>query len=208
MPLPHLYVDHSVVAHPGSWAPLEEVLNDGKVRLVLSLWNLFEIGSASDKAQQAQRLTFLEGFDPIWILERVDLQRLEVRNFCWKQWCGVTPEPLQVFKRNLSEVEAPHAGSQTRIGLTPTQWINGVNFSKYDPYKKLAPNALLKLQSHTPKEIKDPEIFRAWVKGALPKFDPENRALSKSELADFLDGCEHDQSAFYEACPAMAVGTP
>ncbi len=73
--MPSLYVDHSIVTHPPSWKPIEDVLTGGKAQLALSLWNLFEIGSASDKTQQAQRLAFLMKFNPLWILERVEIQR-------------------------------------------------------------------------------------------------------------------------------------
>lgn len=134
--MPSLYIDHSIVTHPLSWKPMEDVLTDGKAKLALSLWNLFEIGSASDKTQQEQRLAFLMKFSPFWILERIEIQRQEVRAYLWKEKFGVASEPIQVFKRHLSEVESSHAGSETRIGLTPTQWINGVDFSKYDSYKK------------------------------------------------------------------------
>jgi hypothetical protein len=76
-----LYIDHSIVAHPPSWSAVDDVLTRGKAQLALSLWNLFEIGSASDRAQQDQRLAFLAKFNPLWILERIAIQRLEVRAF-------------------------------------------------------------------------------------------------------------------------------
>src|SRR4051794_13454624 len=148
-----LYVDHSIVAHPTSWKPLEDVLGGSKVQLALSLWNLFEIGSASDKTQQEQRLAFLTKLGPLWTLERVEIQRQEVRAFLWKEKFGVTPEAIQIFRRHLSEVESYHAGSETRIGLTPTQWINGVDFRKYDEHKELAPTALRQLQGHGAKNV-------------------------------------------------------
>lgn len=206
-PMPTLYIDHSVVTHAPSWKPIEDVLTGGRTQLALSLWNLFEIGSASDKTQQGQRLAFLAKFDPLWVLERVDIQRQETRAFLWKKKFGVTLEPLQVFKRHLSEVELYHAGSETRIGLTPTQWIDGVDFRKYEEYKKLAPTALRQLQTYGKKKIakRQDEIFRKWIEAALPDVNPEGRAFSTAELSEFLAFCEGNQTAFYAACPAMAV---
>jgi hypothetical protein len=205
--MPSLYIDHSIVTHPLSWKPMEDVLDGGKAQLVLSLWNLFEIGSASDKTQQALRLEFLMKFRPLWILERIEIQRQEIRTFLWKEKFDVTLEPLQVFKHHLSEVESYYAGSETGIGLTPTQWINGVNFGKYDAYKELTPTALRQLQNHGATKIveRQDEIFRKWIEALLPEVNPEGHGFSKAELSESLVFCEKNQAAFYAACPAMAV---
>jgi hypothetical protein len=205
--MPNLYIDHSVITHPPSWKPLKDVLAAGKVQLALSLWNLFEIGSASDKTQQAQRLAFLEQFSPLWILERLEIQRQEVQRFLWKMKFCVASEAMQVFKRHLSEVESYYAGSETRIGLTPTQWINGVNFARYDAYKDRAPTALRQIQIQGAKKIaeRQDEIFGRWIDGLLPKINPEGHAFTKDELSAFLTLCQVNQAEFYAACPAMAV---
>jgi hypothetical protein len=142
----------TALSGPPSWEPLEDVLSVGKAQLALSLWNLFEIGSASDKAQRAQHLAFLMKFNPLWILERVEIQRQEVRAFLWKEKLDINPDIIQVFKDHLSEVESYYAGSETRIGLTPSQWINGVDFPRYRAQKELAPTALRQLQAHDAKE--------------------------------------------------------
>jgi hypothetical protein len=39
----------------------------------------------------------------------------------------------------------------------------------------------------------------------LPNTNPEGLAFSKAELSEFLAFCEGNQTAFYAACPAMAV---
>jgi hypothetical protein len=77
--VPTLYIDHSPVTHEPSWGPLQDVLAAKKLRLALSLWNLVEIGSATDAVQREKRLRFLEQFDPLWIVERVDVHRQEAR---------------------------------------------------------------------------------------------------------------------------------
>ena len=202
-----LYLDHSIVTHPASWKPVEDVLTSGKARLVLSLWNLFEIGSASDKAQQDERLAFLTRFNPLWILERVQIQRHEVRAFLSKERLQIEPEPVDAFRRHLSEVESYMVGSQTRIGVTPRQWIDGVDFPRFDPSKQFAPTALRQLQTFGPKKIaeRQNEIFEKWVQGVLPTKRPDGSAYSKADLSDFSKFCVGNQTAFYVACPAMAV---
>lgn len=202
-----LYLDHSIVTHPASWTPVDDVLTNGKAQLALSLWNLFEIGSASDRAQQDQRLTFLMKAKPLWILERVQIERREVRAFLWKEKLQVAPEPIDAFRRHLSEVESFMVGSKTRIGVTPRQWIDTIDFKRYAPSKELAPTALRQLQTLGPKKVaeRQDEIFERWIEGLLPTKLPDGSACSKAELLEFSKFCLDNQAAFYAACPAMAV---
>jgi hypothetical protein len=178
-----------------------------KAHLTLSLWNLFEIGSASDRVQQDQRLAFLAKLKPLWILERVAIQRLEVRAFLWREKFGWASEPVVVFKRNLSEVEAYMVGSIARIGVTPRQWIDGTDFKGFDESKDLAPTALRQLQTFGAKKIaeRQDEIFRRWIQALLPALRPNATAFSKAEIEEMSKFCEDNQAAFYLACPAMAV---
>ncbi|MBW5438158.1 hypothetical protein FXB41_26365 [Bradyrhizobium canariense] len=205
--MPTLYLDHSIITHPASWTPVDDVLTAGKVQLALSLWNLFEIGSASDRAQQDQRLAFLMKAKPLWILERVQIERREVRAFLWKQKLQIAPEPVDAFRRHLSEVESFMVGSQTRIGVTPRQWIDTIDFKRYAPSKELAPTALRQLQTLGPKKVaeRQDEIFEKWIHGLLPTKLPDGSACSKAELLAFSKFCLDNQAAFYAACPAMAV---
>ncbi|NOJ39977.1 hypothetical protein [Bradyrhizobium australiense] len=161
------------------------------MQLVLSLWNLFEIGSAEDKAQQVQRLGFLEKFNPLWI-ERVEIGRQEVRAFIWKKALRIAPEPIQVFNRYLSQVDSYLSGTGTRIGLTPRQWIDGVDFERFKRPKELAPTALRQLQTYGAKKmaLRQDEMFQKWISGLLPKTDPEGRAFSRTELAELSAFCE------------------
>jgi hypothetical protein len=78
---PTLYLEHSAVSNETWWPPINAVLATGQVRLALSLWNLVEIGSGADRKQQGRRLGFLEQHNPLWICERVAVQRQEVERF-------------------------------------------------------------------------------------------------------------------------------
>jgi hypothetical protein len=74
-PLAHLYLDHSAVAHEPWWPQIDAILASGRVTLALSLWNLVEIGIATNLEQRERRLAFLEKHKPLWIVERVGVQR-------------------------------------------------------------------------------------------------------------------------------------
>jgi hypothetical protein len=112
----------------------------------LSLWNLVEIGCGTDRNQQDRRLAFLEQHDPLWIVERVVVQRQEVERFLWEGRFGVAPRDLCVVTPHLSVVDFYHSGTQTRVGL-PRGWIDGVDFNRVAKRKELAPDALTRLQA-------------------------------------------------------------
>jgi hypothetical protein len=202
-----LYLDHSVVSHEPSWQPIEEILSSGKLRLVLSLWNLVEIGSAADTAQRERRLSFLEKFNPLWIVERVPVQRQEVEYFLRKEFFRVDAAQPQVFAPHLSMVDHYHAGPLTRIGLTARRWIDGVNFKRLDESKQLAPNALKILQAVGKKTFKarQREIFRPRIKALIPKSDPDGKLLTRAQRLELLDYCEQHQKQFFAACKSLNV---
>src|SRR5206468_2342718 len=64
---PILYLDHSAISNEKWWPQIDAVLATGQIRLALSVWNLVEIGSATDRNQQDRRLAFLEQHHPLWI---------------------------------------------------------------------------------------------------------------------------------------------
>ena len=61
-----IYIDHSIVTHEPSWEDLRRAVEAGKIRLTLSVWNLVEIGDATDEAQRERRIAFLiDGLRPL-----------------------------------------------------------------------------------------------------------------------------------------------
>ncbi len=119
-----LYIDHSIVAHEPSWEGLRRAVGSGKIRLALSVWNLVEIGDATDEAQLERRLAFLiDELCPLWVVERRAIQRQEVERFLWRERFGATPREVIAITSSLSVVDSFSAGAQTRIGLTARQFI-------------------------------------------------------------------------------------
>ncbi len=202
-----LCIDHSVVTHEASWPALAHSLASGKLRLALSLWNLVEIGAASDKAQQRRRLTFLEKFNPLWIVERVSIQKQEVQGFLWKNVFRAAPTEPQVFTPHLSVVDSYHEGHKARIGLTASQWIAGIDFEGIEKRKDLAPNALKFLQTVDRQTLEDreDEIFKPWIEPLLPTADPDGRALTKVRGAELLNYCAEHRDEFFAWCKSLAV---
>jgi hypothetical protein len=74
------YVDHNFLINcitiDGWRAITTDACNSGRVRLIVSPWNIFEIGKSRD-LHVDELLTIVDEFKPSWILERVDLQLRE-----------------------------------------------------------------------------------------------------------------------------------
>ena len=139
--MPNLYLDHSVAAHEAWWPHIDAILSAGDCRLALSLWNLYEVGEATDPKQRERRLVFLERHNPLWIVERLGVQSQEVKRFVWTNHFRVAADDVRVFVPRLSMVEAFMAGAKTRIGLTSRAWIDGTDFARHQQQKNLAPHA-------------------------------------------------------------------
>lgn len=205
---PILYVDHSVVAGEAWWPYLEQAVRSGKMRLALSLWNLFEIGAAEDAAQQERRLTFLQSLDPLWVVERRAIQKQEVRRFLWRHHYGLEPnDELLVVTPHLSVVNSFLCGPQMRIGLTPRQFIRGLDYKRLNPLKRLSPEAQITLKTTQPAKLKafDKRIFTGWVGQSMPDRGPDERLLTSAKKAELAVFCHGDVVRFLAECPAMAV---
>jgi len=206
---PLAFIDHSIVTHEPSWAALEALVSGGHAQhaqLVLSVWNLYEIGQAGDRAQQDRRLAFLARQSPVWAVERCTLQQKEVERFLYQHYFHTAPSAFDVIVLSLSMMHY-HSSGRYIAGLTPRQWIDGVDFKRLDKLKDLSPNALKTLQSAGPQVVKakQQEMFRAWIRNLIPTFDPNRRALKKTEIEQLLDFCEAHSALFLSECKSLAV---
>jgi hypothetical protein len=101
------YIDHNFLIdclNRESWRTITaEACGSGRVRLVLSPWSIYEIGSAAP-AHMEELIEIAEELNPSWILERVDLQ---LREFVIA-WNGFWNGTITKFDpiRTLSEVNA------------------------------------------------------------------------------------------------------
>ncbi len=202
-----LYIDHSIVTHEPSWRGVSQAVGSGKVRLVLSVWNLVEIGSATDGAQREHRLTFLEGLAPLWVVERRAIQRQEVERFLWQHKFGSAPRDLIAITPLLSVVDLFFAGAQTRIGLTARQFIRETDFTSLRPLKRLSPDALRTLQGADRRTLrrKEKEMFEAWILPSIPDRALDCRALTVSQKADLVAFCWRHKKKLFAECRCLAV---
>jgi len=202
-----LYIDHTVLTTEASWPDVGRAVSEKKARLALSVWNLVELGMATDTAQQGRRLAFLEGLNPIWVLERRAIQRQEVERFLWRENYRRAPKELTVFTPYLSVVDSFFRGTTARIGLTPRQFIHEIDFASLLPAKALAPTALGQLQQvdrKTQRKLEGP-MFESWIEPSIPDRDADGRLLTVAEKAELFTFCWQHKKAFFAASPCLAV---
>jgi len=103
-----LYLDHQYIARetagqPAHWQQLSAMLAaNPEWRLAVSECNLLEIASDGDKVRAQRRAAFVDSLKPAWMMERLDIQKCEVKAFLWKNHFHVEPVPFFVFHDHLS----------------------------------------------------------------------------------------------------------
>ena len=91
------YLDHSLVTNDPAWPSLQRLFQDSRYQLCLSIWNLLEIGSASDLAQRKVRVAFLSSLKLVWLLDHVYVRKQEVKRYLWPRlFDTAAPEMLYV----------------------------------------------------------------------------------------------------------------
>lgn len=203
-----VYIDHSIVTRDAWWPCLRRAVSaGGTARLVLSLFNLFEIGAASDNVQQDARLAFLEKLNPLWAVERRGVQKHEVKRFLWTNKFGVQPEDLVVITPSLSVVNYLLSGSQAVIGITPKQFMRGINFDLLNPLKKLSPAAQTSLKAADPAVLKriEPKVFTGWIGDSVPLWGPDGKIMPEAARIELATFCYQRRDQFLSECPCLAV---
>jgi hypothetical protein len=201
------YIDHSVVTREAWWPYLRRAVSDDGCKIVLSVWNLFEIGAASDQAQQSARLAFFESLNPLWAVDRRSLQKQEVKRFLWNHKFGLQPDDLIAITASFSVANYFLSGPLTVIGETPKQFISGIDFETLNPLKKLSPAAqtTLKAVDRAALKRKEPEIFTGWIGQSVPLWAPDGKPFTREERADLAGWCYERRKQFLWECPSLAV---
>ena len=206
-----LYLDHQYIAReaggqPAHWQQLGAMLAaNSEWRLAVSECNLLEIASDGDKARARRRATFIDSLKPVWMMERLDIQKCEVKAFLWENHFLVDPEPFDVFHEHLSQVIIPHA--QPVIGETAASWVARINPTEIDGAKRQTVSSLRTLQAakRRQKQQIDESVFRAWVEPKISRRDPGSLLIKKAGRDTLAGFCWANRDQFYRECLAMGV---
>jgi hypothetical protein len=204
-----LYADHMVLVRPAQRTELSKLLNTSTdLRFAASIWNLYEISLATDRAQVVRLAEFIDQHRPLWISNLIDIQKLEIRRFLWLRYFEVSADSIGAFSDHLSVVSAGLVGSRTRLGYTAVGWVKD-NWGKIDlkAARQETVSAMVTLQNTTQRRRKEAEseTFREWLRARLPVRDPEEIPLRPARRQAILDFCWAERQKLYQDCPAIQV---
>jgi hypothetical protein len=201
-----LYIDHSIVAREARWSDLKDLMDTGRVRLGLSLWNFYEIAGATDADQKERRVAFLLRFKPLWIRERREVQRHEVLTFVARHCFGRDSPKVDATVPYFSMLVSPWTRQNTQIGLTPQQWMATLDMDALAAARRQTPESLLILQRRqSDMRQHEAEIFERWIKKSLPLQAPDGRRLLYQERVELLAYCKDHRTEVLSECPALGV---
>jgi hypothetical protein len=206
-----LYLDHQYIARetqgqPTHWHQLSAMLAaNPEWHLAVSECNLLEIASDGDKARARRRAAFIDSLKPAWMMERLDIQKNEVKSFLWKNHFTVNPAPFSVFHEHLSQVTIHH--TQPIIGETAASWVARVDPTEIDAAKRQTVSSLRTLQAATKQQKQqiDEAVFRAWIGPKIPLRDTAGVLMRRADRDTLAAFCWANRDHFYRECPAMGV---
>src|SRR5688572_20515013 len=80
-----VYLDNSVIGREGDWPAIRNLFDQARgYRLAFSEWGLYEIASHGDRSTVMRRADFVESLNPVWLIERLHVQCMELRDFVWR----------------------------------------------------------------------------------------------------------------------------
>jgi hypothetical protein len=207
-----IYVDHHVLIRYEDWPELRAVFapNAG-VRLVLSEWNLFEIANYGDRKEVFRRAAFLDSLKPLWIMERLQILKAELRSFIYQTYYNTENVFSSPFSDSLSVIVSYNLGSKTPLCLTASELVRVLAhpYSKntINATKPLTTNALTGLQAAgiVERDRVKSEVFRRHIYPLLPTHDPQNQVIKQKEKSALLQHCESNKIDFYTSCSAFRV---
>ena len=204
-----IYLNHEIIAGEKSWPLIRSTIGRSEDKtLAISQYNLVEAAGGSCQSQTVRRMEFIDSLRPVWVRDRRDIQREEVRNFVWERCFNSPMNCVCPFSRSLSAVLAYHLGAKTPLDCSARKWlaIFGGELQLDEP-KTATVNALTILQAidRQKKMSTQAQAFCEWVCQNLPFRDPRNRLIGAAECRELSEHCLDNQLEFFQRCRSMAV---
>ena len=222
-----IYVDHNIVHYFVAGFPLgrDEAQERNALdwiqadpdqrRIVFSLWNIIEASREEPEARVQALARFMEECNPLWAVERRNIQHLEVKNYVYAEVLGhpeVAP-PISVIKNYLSEVLdilSPQAISM--VGVTvdrlTTSFCRDRRFrDDFQAMMEQVPQVLRGLQEARQSGTLTPEIdeetLRRWLIPCIPNVGPEGQPIDIVKFVEVLEVCVRQYKDLLAHCPCM-----
>ena len=206
-----VYLEHSYLAKEDNWPSIIEFFREDGYTAVVSDWNIVEISQASDRKQAKRRVRFLESLNPLWMINKVEIQKKEVQSFLFRSYFGEFIWPYNVF------VESFFTSVEVSLSRKPKQGWSLFKFvdaclkdpSILHPIKKEQDVYLedyFRIKGIGIDKIKNmhDEILRRWIIDVLPNKQPNGKNLNLEEKNFLLEYCVQNKQKFFNYCPYFA----
>lgn len=219
-----IYLDHNIVHYFVAGFPLgwdearERNALDGiqadpdQRRIVFSLWNIIEASRDTSEARVQALARFMEECNPLWAVERRNIQHLEVKNYVYAKVLG-HPEvaaPISVIKNYLSEVlDILNPQAASIVGVTVDQVATSFYRNRHHIKATMGqvPQVLRGLQEARRNGTLTPEIdeetLRRWLKPCIPNVGPDGQPIDIVRFVEVLEVCVRQFKDLLAHCPCM-----
>lgn len=213
--MPLTYLDQNALVALGRKARnaefrkiLDTALESGSLTIVVSSWHLIETANTPDLPRALELAEFIDSVRPVWLLERRDIQKLDIEeDFC--RFLGLEyPTKPRVTTRSAAfaalnnQNDAPKFNIESRAFVK--QWIEHPEQLRVleETYKRNA-ETLPRLRELTKQGKLTAEIRRRvdelLVTGSLPKSTPAGLDVGRETRMEYV------QQAKVENIPSFAI---
>jgi len=223
-----IYVDHNIVHYFVAGFPLgQDVARERNAldwiqadpdqrRIVFSFWNIIEASQEAPEARVHALARFMQECNPLWVADRRNIQRLEVKNYVYAEILGhpeVAPT-ISVIKNSLSEIlDILRPQTVPIVGVTVDRLATSFyrNRGLRDQTRatmEQATQALRGLQEARQNGTLTPEIdeetLRRWLKPCIPNVGPEGQPIEDIvRFVEVLEICVRQYKDLLAHCPCM-----
>jgi hypothetical protein len=187
---------------------LDSVLKSRMLAVVVSSWHLIETAHTTNVANAVELAEFIDSLDPTWLLERRNIQMLDVEEDFYRFLKLEHPNAQRVTTRSAVFAALNHQKDGPKCDIPSRdfvkQWIEHPEQLRVldETYKKNA-DTLAKLRELTKQGKLTDEIRRRVDEllflGSLPKCTPAGLAISREAKMEYV------KQAKAEAIPSLAI---
>jgi hypothetical protein len=201
-------LEHSYLVKEENWDSLSQFFKDNKsYKPVLSDWTIVEISQASDLSQAKRRIAFVESLSPLWLVNKLKVQKQELRSFLYRFYWGLPISPYSAFTADFADVSEEVIPIELKGDWTFKSFVlsciqkpshlNEIHNSKdlyIDNYHKLKSIGFKKLQKRID------VIIQGWIEGILPEKTPDGGMVTDTEKKQLISFCLGNRAIFYKNC--------
>jgi hypothetical protein len=159
-----------------------------------------------------RRAALIDSLDPLWIVGRLHIQKMEVENFASRRFFDGDGAEIRAVAGSVTQILYYDLGRNVPLGWRACDYIADLlkrpgTRADIAKGKQATPEALSTLQSASAsrKKAAEPEIFRLWIQRMLPRRHPAGRMLTTEDRAAILQFCTNVRRTSMRRAPAMAV---